>query len=195
MGEKKYDLSISHAYGYKDSFLNELALALQQEGARIWYTGFDLKAGDSIAESVNRALNESRYGILIISAAYLEKQWAMIELDSLLATDRKGKIIPVLHNIAVKQWAKLVPAFKCKLSISSTQGIGQVVNCILKKLKEDTLPALKRKKSVTAGKARTAVKKIIAPAGIIVLGGNTSSKNMIGNEMPIRKKKARITEW
>lgn len=193
MGEKKYDVSISHAYGDKDSFLNELALALQEEGNRIWYTGFDIRTGESIVKHVKRALEESRYGILIISPVYFEKQWTMTELDSLLSANRSGRIIPVLHNIAARQLAKLFPAFTHKLPISSAQGIAQVMKRILKLVKSrDTLSVLKK---VQQGKeSKFPDKRRAEGMGVIVLGGNVSSKNMIGSEMPRKRKRARATE-
>lgn len=187
MGEKKYDVSISHAYGDKDGFLNELALALREEGKRVWYTGFDLKKGDSIAESVKRILEESRYGLLIISPAYLEKRSAIAELNSLLLANKSGRIIPVLHNIAVKQLAMRFPSFTHKLSISSVQGISQVVKRILKMIRgAETLPALQKKKTHQV-KAKTAGKKNSADTGLIVLGGSTGT-NMIGSITPMKKR-------
>lgn len=49
-------LFISHASEDKDSFVRQLASALQDSGIDVWYDEYEIKPGMSIRESVDRGL-------------------------------------------------------------------------------------------------------------------------------------------
>lgn len=64
-----------------------MAVALQSLGANIWYDEFALRVGDSPSKSIDRGLAESRYGIVVLSKAFIGKVWPHYELRGLIARD------------------------------------------------------------------------------------------------------------
>jgi hypothetical protein len=124
MTEITYDVFISHAFEDKNDFVDELAFALKEKGLKVYYSGFELKIGDSITDSVNNALKTSKYGIVIISPIYLEKHWAMQEFNALFAQEaERNRILPILHHISVEEVKKHLPIFVDRYAISSDKGI------------------------------------------------------------------------
>jgi hypothetical protein len=176
MTEFLYDVFISHAYEDKTAFANDLAVALKQKGLKVWYSGFELRLGDSIADNVNTALLNAKYGVVIISPAYLEKQWAMSELRALLAQETSaGRILPLLHNLTVAAIKKQLPVIADRYSVSTKKSMQFIVNAVLqvvskkRKYVKKNLPKTKAK----AKKPKAAKDNInISDSGFITLGGN-----------------------
>lgn len=190
MTETNYDVFISHAYEDKDSFANELAVALKRNGLKVWYSGFELRIGDSIAQSVNEALKAARFTIVIISPVYLTKKWAMNELNSIFSQETdSNRILPVLHNITVKKIQQELPVLADRYAISSGKNLTLIVNKIMQvvKGKRKYVP---KKAEAPEKKAKDKVKKtqastIISNAGFITLGGtmNISGKQIAGKNI------------
>src|SRR3990172_4215133 len=70
-----YDAFISHASEDKDKLVKPLAKGLAKLGFRVWYDEFELTVGDSLRQSIDRGLATSRYGIVVLSKAFLAKNW------------------------------------------------------------------------------------------------------------------------
>ena len=87
---KKWDVFISHASEDKENFVRPLAEKLQKCGVKVWYDEFELKMGDSLSDSIDRGLQESKYGIIVFSHAFFEKEWTNYELKSLYLLDIKA---------------------------------------------------------------------------------------------------------
>jgi hypothetical protein len=127
-----YDVFISHAFEDKNTFTNALALALKQKGLRVWYSGFELKMGDSITSSVNNALKNVKYAVVVISPIYLEKKWAMNELQALFAGEAEHKrILPILHQISVDEIKMHLPMLADRYAIPSDRGLEVIVSKIM----------------------------------------------------------------
>ncbi|NBW34663.1 MAG: TIR domain-containing protein [Cytophagia bacterium] len=60
----EYDAFISHAVEDKIPIANELCDRLEKAGLKIWYSGRELNAGDSISTTIGDGLNQSRFGIV-----------------------------------------------------------------------------------------------------------------------------------
>ncbi|MGL4598860.1 MAG: toll/interleukin-1 receptor domain-containing protein [Bacteroidia bacterium] len=132
MKKYTYDLFISHAFEDKNDFANELALELKRKGIRVWYSGFELTIGTSISSSINKALLESEYGLVLISPTYLEKAWAMKELETLFAVeDQRKRILPVLHKISINELRNKLPVLADRYAILSSKGIAYIVDRII----------------------------------------------------------------
>ena len=98
-----WDVFISHAWEDKDTVARPLADALKRAGLRVWYDEFALNIGDSLHRSINRGIAESKYGIVILSQNFFQKEWTQQELSGLFAREissRKTIILPVWHNIS-----------------------------------------------------------------------------------------------
>ncbi|MEO5644257.1 MAG: toll/interleukin-1 receptor domain-containing protein [Bacteroidia bacterium] len=198
MTEISYDVFISHAFEDKNAFANELALALKKQGLKVWYSGSELKLGDSIMESVNNALKAATYGIVIISPIYLEKQWAMSELKALFAQEAdRNRILPILHNITIDEIKNDLPILADRYAISSGKGLQIIVNKVMQVVKGKRKYTVKKAKAGTA-KSGTAKKKNKKTSetkntntGFIALGGtmNIKATNIAARDINIQNKK------
>jgi GAF domain-containing protein len=134
----KYDLFISHASEDKDAFVRELAIALRAEGLSVWYDEFALRAGDSLAEAIDRGLAESRHGLVVLSPSFFEKRWPRRELDGLVqrqtTQSQRFLIIPVLHEMTPADVARHSPILADVFAVLATAGLERVVDQILSAL-------------------------------------------------------------
>ena len=73
-----YDAFISHASEDKAGFVRPLAKALGKMGFRVWYDEFELRVGDSLRQSIDKGLINSRFGIVVLSSAFFAKKLAEI---------------------------------------------------------------------------------------------------------------------
>ena len=71
----QFDAFISHAWDDKDTFVRKLAERLQKQRIEVWYDEFSLKAGDSLRRSIDFGLSKSRFGVVILSYNFFNKQW------------------------------------------------------------------------------------------------------------------------
>lgn len=103
--EKEWDVFISHSSEDKDTIVREMATLLTKFGLKVWYDEFTLKVGDSLSQKIDEGLINSRFGIVIISRAFLNKKWTDYEYRSLLTREDNFKkvILPVWHNITFEE--------------------------------------------------------------------------------------------
>jgi hypothetical protein len=103
----EYDVFLSHASEDKDEVARPLALLLQERGLSVWYDEFEFRIGDNIIAKLNKRINSSQFGILILSKSFVDmaKQWTKYELDTLesLYVTEDRVMFPVLHNISVRE--------------------------------------------------------------------------------------------
>ena len=106
-----YDFFISHAGEDKDTFVRGLADALQARGARVWYDELTLKVGDSLRQEIDRGLANSRFGVVVLSRHFFNKEWPQRELNGLLSLEGEGaaRILPVWHEISKDEVAQFSP--------------------------------------------------------------------------------------
>lgn len=99
--DKKWDAFISYASDDKEKIVRQLAETLEKLKVKIWYDEFSLKVGDSLSKSIDDGLQNSNFGIVIISRSFLEKHWTDYEYRSLLSKEENGKkiILPIWHDI------------------------------------------------------------------------------------------------
>ena len=101
MEEKKYDIFISHASEDKDAIVRPLATILERLSVRVWYDEFSLQLGDSLTASIDKGMRESRYGIVVLSSAFLAKRWTEYEYRSLMNREIDGErvILPLWYDV------------------------------------------------------------------------------------------------
>jgi DNA modification methylase len=102
-----YDVFISHASEDKHPFVRSLAGALVEEGVNVWYDEFTLKLGDSLRRSIDRGLATCRFGVVVLSPAFLTKRWPQYELDGLVAGSKV--LLPIWHDVDRDQVARYSP--------------------------------------------------------------------------------------
>lgn len=138
--QTQYDLFISHASEDKEEFVRPLAETLENIGVKVWYDEFTLKVGDSLRQSIDQGLVNSRFGTVILSSAFCSKNWTQYELDSMVAREMHGHkmILPIWHKIKKDEVMKFSPSLADKVALNtSMQSIeeiaGQLAEVILSK--------------------------------------------------------------
>ena len=138
--EENWDVFVSHASEDKENFARPLAIALQSRGLKVWFDENTLKVGDSLRRSIDKGLSRSRYGIVVISKAFLSKEWPQRELDGLVAREEDGGkvVLPVWHDISAAEVRRCSPTLADRLAIPSSRGIESVVNELLQVINAST---------------------------------------------------------
>lgn len=128
-----WDVFVSHASEDKDGFARPLADALRAEGLNVWFDESVLRIGDSLRRSIDRGLSQCTFGIVIVSKAFLSKEWPQRELDGLVAREEEGKkvVLPIWHDITATEVRRCSPTLADRLAISSSKGVAAVVKEIL----------------------------------------------------------------
>ncbi|MDY0932726.1 toll/interleukin-1 receptor domain-containing protein [Chryseobacterium sp. CFBP8996] len=103
---QKADFFISHDSRDKQSVAKPLSDELIKRGYKVWYDEYSLKIGDSLTESIEKGIIDSKHGILILSKNFLSNEkWAKNELQSLktkqIITNDKV-LLPIWHEIDEK---------------------------------------------------------------------------------------------
>lgn len=121
--EREFDVFVSHASDDKDAIVRPLATALQEEGLDVWFDEFELRIGDSLRRRIDHGLARSRFGVVIISPAFLAKNWTQYELDGLVTREMHGGtqvILPIWHGISKDEIIKQSPTLADKLALRSS---------------------------------------------------------------------------
>lgn len=127
---EKYDFFISHASEDKEEFVKPLAETLESMGIRVWYDEFSLKVGDSLTKSIDQGLINSKFGVIVLSKAFMKKQWTNYEFKSLVSREMhhgEKVILPIWHEISKNDVMAFSPHLADKVALnSSTQTIEEI---------------------------------------------------------------------
>jgi len=125
----EYDAFICHASEDKESFVRPLAKELRDKDLKVWYDEFSLKVGDSLRRSIDRGLSQSRFGIVVLSPSFFEKEWPQRELDGLTAREIHGVkvILPVWHNVSRADVVLYSPVLADRVGVLTNRGLDHVV--------------------------------------------------------------------
>ncbi|NLT17886.1 MAG: toll/interleukin-1 receptor domain-containing protein [Clostridiales bacterium] len=117
-----YDVFISHASEDKDEFVRPFVAKLQENGVKVWFDEFSLRIGDSLRRSIDNGLKNSRYGIVVLSEAFFNKEWPQRELDGLFAREVNGEkvILPIWHKISKNEVLKYSPIIADMVAINTS---------------------------------------------------------------------------
>jgi hypothetical protein len=132
-----YDIFISHASEDKESIARPLAVALAKKGFRVWYDETELKLGDSLSKKIDEGLAQSKYGIVILSKAFFQKNWPERELQGLASREvNSGEkvILPIWHKITKEDILSYSPTLADKLAAQTNDGIQNIVEQITRVL-------------------------------------------------------------
>jgi hypothetical protein len=127
--DQQWDVFISHASEDKESFVRPLANALIAEGIKVWFDELTLTVGDSLRREIDRGLAASRFGIVVFSPAFFQKERPERELDGLVARESNEQkvILPIWHGIGGNEIATYSPMLADRLAVSSSSGLPYVV--------------------------------------------------------------------
>jgi len=145
----EWDVFISHASEDKAGLVEPLALKLKSYGVNVWYDKFELKIGDSLSRSIDAGLVNSKFGLVIISEAFLSKNWPDYELRSLISKEiDSGKtILPIWHAISKERLLEHSPFLVDKIALDSKIGIDELVIKIIDVVRPDILNSFMHKEA------------------------------------------------
>lgn len=148
MDNKEWDVFVSHASEDKVDFVLPLSKILQQLGLKVWLDVGELKVGDSLSRSIDDGLSKSRFGLVILSPAFLEKDWPEYEFRSLLARElgREKVILPIWHNVSRENILRYSPNLADRLAISTAENSIEDIGLeILDVINPDSSKAVQRR--------------------------------------------------
>lgn len=125
----EWDVFICHASEDKAAVARPLARALRHQGLKVWFDEFVLKVGDSLRGKIDDGLAASRYGIVIISPAFLAKKaWTEWELAGLVARSDglERFILPVWHDVNTADVKRYSPPLADKIAARTGSEIAEV---------------------------------------------------------------------
>ena len=102
----KFDLFISYSHANKEELVEPLVEALQAAGIRVWFDKLAISIGDSITDKINEGLREARFGLIVISKAYFDSNWARRELNAFFKkqiTLKKKFVLPLWYQISMEE--------------------------------------------------------------------------------------------
>lgn len=131
-----HDAFICYAHEDQQDVANPLALKLIDSGLDVWYDEFSLAVGDSLSETVDRGLANSRYGIVILSRHFLDKNWPKRELRGLTtrAIDGKSTILPIWHSIEKDEISAFSPPLADVLALNTKNGVETIARHIISRI-------------------------------------------------------------
>lgn len=124
----EWDVFVCHASEDKE-IARPLADGLRARGLRVWLDETTLQVGDSLRRTIDRGLARSRFGAVILSPSFLQKEWPQRELDGLAAQESAGRkvILPVWHEIDFDAVRRYSPTLADRLAAQTIHGLDRVV--------------------------------------------------------------------
>jgi hypothetical protein len=129
-----WDYFISHASEDKLLVVAPLAHYLKTASFNTWYDDFCLNVGDSLSDSINKGLRESRFGIVTLSPDFFRKQWPRYELRELIELEKvKGtRILPIWHHITAPEIASFSPELADRKAADTKKGLQAVAEQLVR---------------------------------------------------------------
>jgi hypothetical protein len=140
-----HDVFICHASEDKKGFVRPLAEALREHHVEVWYDEFSLRVGDSLRQTIDRGLANSRFGIVVLSPAFFRRRWTQRELNGLVAREmHEGRelVLPIWHGVDHATIIRHSPPLADAYAILSESGIESVVSELLKRLRPEESPLI-----------------------------------------------------
>jgi TIR domain len=163
-----FDLFICHAGEDKGTVARPLSDAITQRGWTVWLDELALTVGDSLSRHIDGALAQSRFGAVVLSPSFFEKEWPQRELAGLVAreVDSRAKIIlPVWHEVDHHYIAQRSPTLADRFAATTRGGIEAVA--------EQIAAAMRAGMNASAGPGATPNAQAAEDAWRGIIGGTT----------------------
>jgi len=135
----EWDAFISHASEDKEEVVLPLYEILSKKGMKVWVDKHEIFLGDSLRRKLDEGLAKSRFGIVVLSERFFQKEWTKKELDALVSReDGKEKVIfPIWHKIDKPSITKYSPLLSDKIATPTESGLETVAEDILRAFKKE----------------------------------------------------------
>ena len=130
----EWDVFICHASEDKVEFVRPLAERLNQAGLKVWFDEFSLTVGDSLRRSIDTGLVKTKFGVVVVSSNFFNKEWPQRELDGLATRERDGRkvILPVWLGVDIDDVAAHSPTLADRVAARADDGLGKVTMDLLR---------------------------------------------------------------
>lgn len=98
----KYDVFLSHADADKEIFVEKLKKSFDKLGISIFYDKDSIEWGDDWKQKIYDGLSNCKYGVIVVSENFFNREWTEKELKELLSRQSKagGKLIlPIAYEV------------------------------------------------------------------------------------------------
>lgn len=141
----EYDVFISHANKDKEGLIDELYESLNRLGIKIFYDKESLIWGDEWKKQILNGVSKAEFAIIVISKNFFDREWTEKELTQFLNRQNKNGqklILPILHNISMKQLKNKYPGIADIQAINSKDYTCDQIallfaNILIKRLKSE----------------------------------------------------------
>lgn len=141
----EYDVFISHANKDKEGLIDELYESLNRLGIKIFYDKESLIWGDEWKKQILNGVSKAEFAIIVISKNFFDREWTEKELTQFLNRQNKNgqkMILPILHNISMKQLKDKYPGIADIQAINSKDYTCDQIallfaNILIKRLKSE----------------------------------------------------------
>jgi hypothetical protein len=86
---------VSHSTQDHD-FVEKFATDLMAKGVDVWYSGWEIKPGDSIRTKIDEGLEGCEYFIIVLSKNSISRPWVQTELDAATIRKLNGKVRKII---------------------------------------------------------------------------------------------------
>jgi len=123
LGGQTWDVFISHASEDKDAVARPLRDALTRLGVTVWLDEAQMRIGHSLRRKIDEGIRSSRFGVVILSTAFLRKGWTNHELDGLVTRTVAGEqsLLPIWHDLTAEDVRTFSPSLADKVALSTSQ--------------------------------------------------------------------------
>ena len=132
----KKDVFICHASEDKINIVRPIASAFDAANISYWLDEAEIAWGDSITLKINDGLSRSNYVMVVLSQAFISKNWTQRELNSALnieASSGEVKVLPLLCGDSATILQK-IPLLGDKLRLEWDGNPSSIVNALLSRL-------------------------------------------------------------
>ncbi len=193
----EWDVFISYAGEDKREVAQPIAERLSQLGFKVWYADRILTLGDSLRRKIDEGLANSRYGIVILSPSFFQKDWPQKELDGLVARESfEGKVIlPVLHNMEIRDLVRYSPTLADRIFISTDHPVDEIISKLVEVISSIKINLFIDKTSLITFEEKSALKHIEKYLSLISKKTSPSLKVFIDRSLIINNLYPRLNEY
>ncbi len=165
---------VSHS-SQDHAFVKKFAADLRAKGVDAWYSGWEIKPGDSIRAKIDEGLKGCEYFIIVLSKNSISRPWVQTELDAATVGKLNGKVRKIIP-IKIEDCGDLPPTLSslCWEDFSNQPYHSALERVLDSILEVDVRPPLGKLR--TGGILDVRTPPLVAPA---------SAKETVGTRLPI----------
>lgn len=112
------DVFVAHAKEDAVEVAEPLVEALTAKGLDVWFDDLELKIGDSLRRLIDRGISRSRFAVVVLSPAFMEKGWTNYELDGIITQSNTGGqiVLPIWHDVTKQKVIDFSPSLADKVA-------------------------------------------------------------------------------